>query len=119
MEETAHQDLRVVAHRAIEAGRVPARRPESTWGGAGCGARCAVCALPVAVDQLGFEVDFAVPGQPLPLGPYHMHVRCYHVWESIVGNLEIAATIKGLKLPNGDGRIGADEWGIEQSQGKG
>ena len=62
-------------------GKLPARRPDRTWGGPGVGAPCAVCNEPVMKDQLELEVQFAreraVPG----LDKFHIHVRCFAAWE--------------------------------------
>jgi hypothetical protein len=119
MENESEQDLRDAARKAIENGRVPSRRPERTWGGSGNGARCAVCGKPVRCDELGFEADFTVEGDPLELGSYHMHVRCYHAWEAFIGSGEIVDLIKGLKVGNGDVTIRADERDGQPNRGSG
>jgi hypothetical protein len=75
------QTLRAEARAAIQNGKLPARRPDRTWGGPGVGAPCSVCALPVEKDQLEFEVEFAHDGQNPGLDKYHLHVKCFAAWE--------------------------------------
>ena len=74
-------DLREQARTVIEAGKLPARRPDRTWGGPGVGAPCAVCGVPVGKDQLEFEIQFARDGDSPGLDKYHVHVRCFAAWE--------------------------------------
>src|SRR6266496_3585503 len=47
--------LREQARAVIQAGKVPSRRPDRTWGGPGVGARCAICEKPVGRDELESE----------------------------------------------------------------
>ncbi len=39
--------LRELARAVVKSGKLPARRPDRTWGGAGVGAPCSVCEKPV------------------------------------------------------------------------
>jgi hypothetical protein len=73
--------LRGKARVAIQAGKLPLRRPDRTWGGPGVGAPCAVCDLPVTKDQLEFEIQFSHDGATPGLDKYHVHIRCFAVWE--------------------------------------
>jgi len=75
------QDLRAKARIVVQNGKLPARRPDRTWGGPGVGAPCAVCALPVTKDQLEFEIQFARDGDNPGLDKYHVHVKCFAAWE--------------------------------------
>ena len=75
------QDLREKALAVIKAGKLPARRPDRTWGGPGVGAPCAVCGVPVEKDQLEFEIQFARNADNPGLDKYHVHVRCFAAWE--------------------------------------
>ncbi len=52
-----------------------------TWGGAGVGAPCSVCELPVTRDELEFEIQFAHDGAVPGLDKVHPHVRCFAVLE--------------------------------------
>ena len=70
--------LREKARAVVLSGKLPARRPDRTWGGPGVGALCSVCQLPVTKDELEFEIQFARDGG---LDKYHVHVRCFAAWE--------------------------------------
>ena len=50
------------AAAAILSGKLPARRPDSTSGGPGTGAPCAVCDLPVAMSELEHEFEMQGTG---------------------------------------------------------
>ena len=73
--------LREKARAAVQNGKLPARRPDRTWGGPGVGAECAVCNLPVAKNQMEFEIQFARDGDNPGLDKFHVHVRCFAAWE--------------------------------------
>ena len=73
--------LRQKARAAIQNGKLPARRPDRTWGGPGVGADCAVCGLPVTRDEMELEIQFAHDGDAPGLDKYHDHVRCFAAWE--------------------------------------
>jgi hypothetical protein len=78
MEEQA---VRAKVREVLQAGKLPTRKPDRTWGGSGVGDPCAVCDLPVERDQLEFEIEFARDGDDLGLDKYHVHVRCFAAWE--------------------------------------
>jgi hypothetical protein len=78
MEEQA---LRAKAREVLQAGNLPSRRPDRTWGGPGVGATCAVCDLSVTHDQMEFEIEFARGGDYPGLDDYHVHMRCFAAWE--------------------------------------
>ena len=73
--------LRQKGRAAVESGKLPARRPDRTWGGPGVGAPCAVCELPIAKDQMELEIQFARDGDNPRLDQFHVHVRCFAAWE--------------------------------------
>jgi len=73
--------LRDKARAAITSGRLPNRRQDRAWGGPGVGAPCAICALPVRVDEMEFEIQFAHDGEDPGLDEYHVHVPCFAAWE--------------------------------------
>jgi hypothetical protein len=75
------QVLREKARQVIRAGKLPNQRPDRTWGGPGVGASCAVCDLPVRKEDLEFEIQFARDDSNPGLDKYHLHVRCFSVWE--------------------------------------
>jgi hypothetical protein len=69
------------AREAVRRGKLPSRDPDSTWGGPGVGAACAVCELPVAKDQLEIEIEFARDGSQADPDRYHVHTRCFTAWQ--------------------------------------
>jgi len=73
--------LREQARRAVQNGKLPARRPDRTWGGPGVGAECAVCEKRVTKDEMEFEIEFAHDGANPGLDKFHVHVRCFAAWE--------------------------------------
>ena len=75
------KDLREKARVALRNGKLPSRRPDRTWGGPGVGAQCPVCDLPVKRDELEFEIQFARDGDNPGLDKFHIHARCFAVWE--------------------------------------
>jgi hypothetical protein len=75
------EEVRAKVREVLQAGKLPNRRPDSTWGGSGVGAPCAVCDLPITHDQLEFEIQFAHDGANPGIDKYHVHVRCFAAWE--------------------------------------
>ncbi len=73
--------LRQQARAAVQSGKMPAQRPDRTWGGPGVGARCVICEQPVSRDELEFEVQFAHDGDNPGLDKFHLHLRCFAAWE--------------------------------------
>ena len=73
--------LREKAREALEAGRIPARSPQRTWGGPGAGASCAICGKRVGPGDVEFELEFGVLEEQARERSYHVHVRCFAAWE--------------------------------------
>jgi hypothetical protein len=73
--------LRAKARAAVEQGKLPARRPDRTWGGPGVGAPCAVCDEPATTYQLEFEIQFRRDGANPGLDKFHVHIRRFAAWE--------------------------------------
>jgi hypothetical protein len=73
--------LREQARATIKTGKLPARRPDRTWGGPGVGADCSVCEKPVTKDELEFEIQFARDSDNPGLDKFHLHIRCFAAWE--------------------------------------
>ena len=73
--------LREKARAAVMNGKLPARRPDRTWGGPGVGAVCTVCNEPVTPSQMEFEIQFSRDGDNPGLDKYHVHIRCFAAWE--------------------------------------
>jgi len=65
---------------ALQAGKIPNRTPDRTWGGSGVGATCAICELPLTRADMGVEIQFDHDGDT-GLDKYHFHIRCYAAWE--------------------------------------
>ena len=80
--------LRLKAREAMEAGRLPQRRPKRMWGGPGIGAPCAICSEPVKQDELGFELEYAPDQLDTGEGDCHVHLRCFAAWEFERRNFE-------------------------------
>ncbi|HKR36190.1 MAG TPA: hypothetical protein VJT10_15215 [Steroidobacteraceae bacterium] len=72
--------LRQLARQAIQAGKLPSRRPAHVWGGNGFGTKCAVCGNLVNSDEVGYELRFAAGEDLPPAAEYHVHVRCFAAW---------------------------------------
>ena len=73
--------LRAQARAAVQSGKLPARRPDRTWGGPGVGAACAICASPVTKAELAFEIEFARDGDNPGLDKFDVHIRCFAAWQ--------------------------------------
>ena len=73
--------LREKARAVVQAGKIPSRAPDRTWGGPGVGAPCSVCDLPVSKDEKEFEIQFARDGDNPGLDKFHVHIRCFAAWE--------------------------------------
>jgi hypothetical protein len=72
--------LRQLAREAIGAGRVPAGRPNGTWGGNGTGTVCNLCGLAIPSYEIEFEVEFSHE-EAGRAHSYHLHSQCFAAWE--------------------------------------
>jgi hypothetical protein len=82
--------LREKIREMIQVGTLPNRRPDRMWGGPGGGAECTICSVPVRLDEVELEIEFARNGNDPGLDNYHLHYRCLAAWESERHNLELA-----------------------------
>jgi hypothetical protein len=73
--------LREKAREAIENETLPARSPDSTMGGPGCGKACAICGQTVRRTQMELEAEFQQEGDMLQPHKFHLHPRCFMAWE--------------------------------------
>jgi hypothetical protein len=73
--------LRERARERLRAGKLPVRGPDRTYGGAGNGETCAVCAQLITRDQLELEIDVNRGGATSGTDTYHFHTRCFAAWE--------------------------------------
>jgi hypothetical protein len=75
--------LRGKARELIRAGRLPDRRPDRVWGGAGFeGSPCGLCGVLLKEAEMAVELEFA---RDLGLDPdsaqLHLHARCFLAME--------------------------------------
>jgi len=73
--------LREQGREAVKNGKLPARRPDRTWGGPGVGAVCSVCGKRVTKDEMEFEIQLEHDGSDPGPDKYHVHIRCFAAWE--------------------------------------
>jgi hypothetical protein len=73
--------LRDKARAAIHAGRLPSRRPDRTWGGAGSGEICIVCGESIERHELELEMEFRQHDDTSIVQSCHAHLRCFAAWE--------------------------------------
>ena len=86
-----HGSLRDRARQLIQAGRLPARRPDRMWASPSSGAVCAVCRAPLQLGKFEYELRFAPrDGASQRAHPYHLHVRCFAAWYEERRDLERA-----------------------------
>ena len=83
--------LRQKAREAIQAGKLPNRRPERMWGGPGNGADCAICGESLSRDEVGFDLQYDQDGEH-PGVNHQVHVRCFAAWERERENLSADST---------------------------
>lgn len=107
MDESA---LRKKTREAIQNGKLPRRAPDRTWGGPGVGAPCAVCGLPVGKEEMEFEIEFARDGSAPGLDKYHVHMRCFAVWElertAGIGLSSLGAVVSGCNCLHSASGVG-------------
>jgi hypothetical protein len=73
--------LRRLARLVLENGTLPRRDPDWTRGGPGIDVPCNVCGHPITSDQVEYEVQFALDGGNPGWDRFHLHLRCFVVWE--------------------------------------
>jgi hypothetical protein len=91
------ETLREKAREAIEAGKLPSRRPERMWGGPGAGAHCRICDKLVEPDEVEFELEFMRDDESRGKDNYHVHLRCFAAWEFERQNFE-PASLSSVKV---------------------
>jgi hypothetical protein len=74
--------LREKAREAIQNGKLPTRSPDRIMGGPGCGEACALCGETLRRTQTELEPEFWQDGEAPESHKYHLHPRCFVVWES-------------------------------------
>src|SRR5690606_40048927 len=69
--------MRKRVRAAVDAGRLPDRRPDRMWGGPGAGAICPICEGLVDHNETEIEVEIDPPDE---VG-FHVHSHCFEAWE--------------------------------------
>jgi len=83
--------LREKARQAISGGRLPTRKPDRTLGGLGSGSICAVCGGLLTLTQMELEIEFNRHGSTPGLDTYHLHPRCFTIWDLVRHTLHARA----------------------------
>ena len=81
----------------ITVGKLPKHRPSALWGGPGSGKSCAVCGKTIETGDVEMELQFTSEGGT-GTANYHVHARCYAVWERERQNRDANSD----SLPRGD-----------------
>lgn len=92
--------LHAKARAAIQAGKLPSRHPEQTWGGPGEGDCCTICGARVRPDEVELEIEFAAAGNGSEADTHHLHPRCFAAWKH---ELQLAA--RALSGTTGDEKM--------------
>ena len=73
----------------IQAGSLPNRKADATYGGPGCGATCPVCGQVVTAADVEMELEFRdrAGGR---VDTYHLHGKCHAYWDFERRNFESA-----------------------------
>lgn len=74
--------LREKARRAIQAGELPPRRPDRTFGAPGSNVGCRLCGQPLPRQHMEFQLEYDRPGPEGGFDRVHLHPRCFAAWES-------------------------------------
>ena len=73
--------VRDLARGVLQAGTLPRRDPDRTWGGKGVGLPCTVCGEPIPPTETEYELEFSHDGANPGLDRFHLHLRCFSAWE--------------------------------------
>ena len=68
--------LRARIQAAIEAGWLPARRPDHVWAGRASRGHCAACRMPIKMGEVVLEIQFIEDGGARTT-THDVHIRCY------------------------------------------
>ena len=75
------KQIRALARKALEDGRLPRRDPDGTWGGKGADVLCVICGERIRPDHLEYELQFEREGAKLGVEVFRLHLRCFAAWE--------------------------------------
>lgn len=73
--------LRALAREAIRSAKLPGRKPDRVYGGAGTRMRCSVCEDLITPDESEMEIEFNRYGTQQGIDRYFLHVWCLAAWE--------------------------------------
>jgi hypothetical protein len=73
--------IRALARNILQAGLLPRRGPDGTWGGKGVDVPCPICGERIGPDQLEYELQFRQEGATPDVDLFHLHLRCFAPWE--------------------------------------
>ena len=109
--------LRQRTRERIQLGELPNRKPSSTWGGMGSGARCAVCDGYLSSSEMELEFEIK-PLDGQNGGIYRMHVSCYTDWESelLDGSGCVVLCSEDANVPPGRDASNESETSVGQSR---
>jgi len=96
---------------ALQAGKLPNRSPERTWGGLGSGACCVLCGERVGPDEMELELEFA-SDEGGKRDSYYVHVSCFSAWNVERHNLELqrdTIAVTELSRAEGESTLAAGE----------
>jgi hypothetical protein len=77
----SEEHVRAQARKVLEAGTIPRRDPDRTWGGVGANMPCAICGQRIPRDAIECEIEFGHDGATPGLDRFSMHLRCFAAWE--------------------------------------
>jgi hypothetical protein len=73
-------EIRALARGVLQTRTLPRHDPDRTWGGPGVDKPCTICGLRIPADTTEYELQFR-NGQTADLDRFHLHLRCFAVWE--------------------------------------
>ncbi len=73
--------VRALVREVLQAGTLPRRDPDRTWGGKGVGLPCTVCGESIPPADTEYELEFFHDGAAPGLDRFHLHLRRFAAWE--------------------------------------
>ena len=71
--------LRPIARDRIVRQVLPRAVPNQIWGGRGSGKHCSLCDLPIAADQVEYEIEH--PDAERGRRSWRFHIVCQSIWQ--------------------------------------
>jgi hypothetical protein len=61
----------------VQAGKLPNGPPDKMWAGRSDGGPCAICGVPVELEEMEYELEY-IRNDPDPgVDTHHVHIRCF------------------------------------------